>query len=306
MNRLLLTFAATFLLVALQRTAEGQSATIESDIQCNQLCTIQVWMNGEIASDTIGALETLIGQVHQSADRLHKQLGMSTLHIDSPGGSVAAAMAIGRLIRKENMQVSVGLPSKSVPVRIVDRCISACVLILAGGVERSFYVIGIHRPYLEVPAQEVNATFVQDYYGEMLEQIRSYFREMNVSERLADTMLRIAPEDIQYITYKDAKAYGLVEIDPVFQETLDLKEAQMLGLDRREYNRRKALVDESCRHLPDDPVASERAFWEWISGFKQWSACKNAILQTGSAPMGANRNLDRHGGSGDGAASGRR
>src|SRR5262249_4388077 len=151
--------------------AEEQPATIKGDVQCDQLCSIQIWMNGEITPDTFGAIESLIGQVHQSADRLHKQLALdiSTLHIDSPGGSVTAAMAIGRLIRKENMRVSVGFPTKSVPVKIVGRCISACVLILAGGVGRVFSVIGIHRPYLEVPAQEVNATFVQNYYGEMLQ-----------------------------------------------------------------------------------------------------------------------------------------
>src|SRR5205085_7957291 len=59
--------------------------------------------------------------------------------LDSPGGDPTTAMTIGRLFRKYNVSVSV-------PVR--GECISACVLMLAGGTHRSAWgPVGIHRPY---------------------------------------------------------------------------------------------------------------------------------------------------------------
>jgi hypothetical protein len=53
--------------------------------------------------------------------------------------------------------------------------------------------VGIHRPYLEVPKDEVSPNKVSEHFQKTLQEIRAYFREMNVSEQLADAMLRIPP-----------------------------------------------------------------------------------------------------------------
>jgi hypothetical protein len=64
--------------------------------------------------------------------------GPEVLFPDSRGGSVSAAMAIGDAVRKTDLTVIVG-PD--------DECSSACVLILAAGVQRRVVGrIGIHRP----------------------------------------------------------------------------------------------------------------------------------------------------------------
>ena len=52
----------------------------------------------------------------------------------------------------------------------------------------------------------------------MLQDIRTYFREMNVAEGLADAMLRIPPEEVRFLTEEEAKAYGLTMMDPVYEE----------------------------------------------------------------------------------------
>jgi ATP-dependent protease ClpP protease subunit len=166
--------------------------------------------------------------------------------INSQGGDVNAAIAIGRMFRKERAHLQVNENSV---------CISACVLILAGAVERPVSgAIGIHRPYLRTtPQQPLTANQVKDAYRTMLQDIRLYLREMNVSERLADDMLATEPERVHILTKAELKSYGLAGVDPTEQQTRaiesearDVQEANTLGLDRREYTRRKALGIESC------------------------------------------------------------
>jgi hypothetical protein len=136
-------------------------------------------------------------------------------------------------------------------------CISACVLILAGAVDReigSSGIIGIHRPYLGTTSQRPLTTDqVRSAYTAMLQDIRTYLREMNISERLADDMLATEPERVHVLTKAELKSYGLAGLDPAEQqrraignEAWDVYEANKLGLDRREYTRRKSLGIDSC------------------------------------------------------------
>jgi len=87
----------------------------------------------------------------------------------------------------------------------------------------------------------------------MLQDIRAYLREMDVSERLADDMLAIEPERVHILTQVELSAYGLARVDSAEQqrraianEARDVQEANQLGLDRREYTRRKSLGINSC------------------------------------------------------------
>jgi hypothetical protein len=80
----------------------------------------------------------------------------------------------------------------------------------------------------------------------MLQELRAYFREMNVNEQLADAMLRTEPEHMRVLTSVELNAYGLTAVDPVAQEIKDLREAQKLGVSRQEYLRRKVLAETQC------------------------------------------------------------
>jgi hypothetical protein len=61
------------------------------------------------------------------------------LTLDSGGGDVVAAMRAGEIARKHHVTMR---------VMADGTCASACVLLLAGGVERIIYNnVGIHRPY---------------------------------------------------------------------------------------------------------------------------------------------------------------
>src|ERR1700737_149118 len=76
---------------------------------------------------------------------------------------------------------------------------------------------------------------------------------MNVSERLADDMLAIEPERVRNLSQAELKGSGLATLAPAEQqrraienEARDVREAAQLGLDRREYTRRKALGINAC------------------------------------------------------------
>jgi hypothetical protein len=98
---------------------------------------------------------------------------------------------------------------------------------------------------------------------------------MDVSKRLADDMLATEPENVHILTEEEIKKYGLSRLDAAEQrrraiakEVSDLQEANQLGLDRREYTRRKALGDSVCPYTA-------------ASDYGEVSACRQRVLTTG-------------------------
>jgi hypothetical protein len=183
-------------------------------------------------------------------------------------------MEIGRMFRSEGAFLFVEEDSV---------CISACVLILAGAVDRmisSSAQIGIHRPYLgTTPRQPLTTDQVRNSYTAMLKDMRAYLHEMNVSERLADDMLATEPERVRILTGTELSRYGLAGVDPAEQrkraidnEVRDVQEANKLGLDRREYTRRKALGERQCAYT---------TVGQAVTDYSDFLRCKQKILLTG-------------------------
>jgi hypothetical protein len=231
-----------FFLFAAHVDAHAGPARVEGRAHCfafegKDHCSFTIWLNGEINSGAVNEIKDVL-------DRRRAWIGDKQVehlfYIDSPGGDLAAAMAIGRMIRKERLTL---LVSKG------HECVSACVMVLAGAVHRGTYgKIGIHRPFFDPPlgSEPLTPDKVRSNYQTMLQELRGYLREMNVSERLADDMLAIDPADVRYLSINQLYDYGLRSIDPIEQETVDLQEARALGLDRREYMRRTTLRKAKC------------------------------------------------------------
>ena len=138
-------------------------------------CLLVVEIRGEITDATVAQLSRIIERTRRKAE-VDKLLFNLQVELNSPGGSVDAAMAIGRIVRKEEAGAFVNRGAV---------CLSSCVLILAGGSFRSFEgKIGIHRPYLPVPSGDVSSQNVKTIYQKMLQDLRTYFREMNVADEL--------------------------------------------------------------------------------------------------------------------------
>jgi len=92
--------------------------------------------------------------------------------------------------------------------------------------------------------------------------------EMNVVESLADDMLRTNPEHMRVLSENELTQYGLTDTDPIAQEALEIEEAKALGLDRKEYMRRKLLVEHSCG-----------------GSIPFYAECRRNILKSGNIPQ---------------------
>ena len=163
------------LLVALPiQAASGASAKVSGGFGCDRssegaicfddgcVCGFKLRIEGEIVSATVEQVRKLLA-VRRAIEVNYSE----SISINSPGGSVVAAMEIGRMFRNDRAYIVVA-PG--------DSCVSACVLILAGAVDRWLRKparIGIHRPYLDTaPQKRLTADEVRESYGRLLQDLR--------------------------------------------------------------------------------------------------------------------------------------
>lgn len=246
---------ATLLLSGIPAYSESSSVTASADCSYGKsgaFCGFTMKISGKIDASTVEKVQKGLTEIGEPLRALpHAGAKDWRFEIDSPGGSIDAAMEIGRIFRKLNAFV------------VVDRnssCVSACPLAIAGATTRIIDGrVGIHRPFFATAPKDTTSDTVQRSYDKLLQNMRSYLQEMNVSERLVDDMIRIGPERVRFLTHSDLDGYGLGERDIVYDETLELAQAQKYGLDRLEYMRRKAQADRQCNDL----------------------ACRNRILRSG-------------------------
>ncbi len=231
------------------------------NVNHKKICSFGITIQGEITPTT---LDDVKGAFADRKRMMSREGGLSDLwmiHLDSPGGDVQTAFAIGRLFRALDAPVEIDKD---------ETCISACVLILAGATHRIINgKVGIHRPYFETPRDAVDYGKVQSAYHAMTYQIRTYLREMNVSDRLADDMMIVPPERVRFLSDIELMNYGLGIVDPVTAEQIDLSEAQKFGIDRREYMRRKELAHTLCVV----PTGTDNPGWNVTS-----QNCTDAVL----------------------------
>jgi hypothetical protein len=266
------------------RIAKSKMSTgVSGKVSCiGSSVGITIDIHGEINSAATESVSKLFNEFHEQQKKVESGIVCDDAAarqrppsaygdhygISSGGGSIYEAMAIGRLFRKERAWLSVD-----------GVCFSACVLILAGAVDRHIgdsNEVGIHRPYFgTTPEKPLKADQVKQEYVQMLKDMRNYLREMNVPQRLADDMLAIEPEDNRILTKAELKSYRLAGVDPMEQqsravtkEAADIQEANQLGLDRREYTRRKALGDSICNRVGE-------------SNYLEANACKQRVLNLG-------------------------
>lgn len=182
--------------------------------------------------------------------------------LNSRGGDVETAIAIGRQLRKYHA-TAIAWDQGG--------CYSSCVFIFAGAVRRSSgsSSIGIHRPYF-------NTTNFRDYEQIQADQRRlakiakEYLEEVNVLPSLYDAMISIPPERIRMLSESELQQYGLSEIDPAEQELFDTAEARRRGISKGEFMKRKAQVNVSC--------ANAYKYGAQSSNFEQYFKCAESVL----------------------------
>ena len=151
--------------------------------------------------------------------------GCTSLSIDSPGGEVSAALLMGRLIRKYQIDVQTTVDGK---------CASACVFLFAAGVSRiAFGPVEIHRPYIIDSSASFEKT--QDVYRVLEQKIKKFLRDMNVNESLYEAMMSISPEESKKLSLREIYDFGMLPTDPVHDEFLENRKATLLGFSKVEW-----------------------------------------------------------------------
>ena len=206
---------------------------------------LEIDFEGSISTTSVSAFRRMLGYGEAAFAALPpgRHLKYRAL-LNSPGGSVGAAMEFGRLLREK---------SASTNVNPNQQCVSACVLALIGGPERSVDgEVGIHRPYLDFDgkAQPPTAAQIQTTTNQVRDQMVAYLAEMNVPRKIVDDMMLIPPERVMKLNHRDLAAYGIFSNDPVYNEEIDIRIAKEFGLPRAEYMKRKLSVIRYCSSLP--------------------------------------------------------
>ena len=169
-----------------------------------------------------------------------KSCGESQLktQLFSEGGNVAAALALGRAIRKADARVIV--PGDS-------NCLSSCVFVLLAGVDRSSYgKVGVHRPYFEHLSDRANAEDVRKARDYFLSGIRAYLTEMDVSPQLLDIMLSVSPENMRILSESELLDLRIIGTDANYEERQVAKKAWFYGLTSADYRKRYAVAGRTC------------------------------------------------------------
>jgi len=170
--------------------------TVEQDAQDSTRHHIVV--SGAIDLFTLYAFAKALGDP-RIAGPLPPRVGLN-----SPGGSVAVAMAIGYLIRNRGFDTGVDRRQE---------CHSACVLILAAGARRGVAAarVGIHRPHmgqaslLGPPGDEARAAYERTT-GDM----RRYLKDMGMADGLLPAMLEVPSHRIRQLSLREMRTFGLV------------------------------------------------------------------------------------------------
>ena len=200
-------------------------------------------------------------ELAQAVKVMSKTKARPIFRLNSEGGDVEVAIAIGRQLRR--------FQATAITFQ-QGRCYSACVFILAGAVNRVLSGnIGIHRPYSNGTNQrEYQAT--QTSHRQLTKLAKDYLEEMNVSPSLYDAMVNIPPEKIRLLSESELVSYGILEVDPVQQELNDAFEARKYGLSKIEFLRRKSQVDTIC--------SRELQFGATSGEFASYFRCRDKFL----------------------------
>jgi hypothetical protein len=215
-----------------------------------------LYLNDEITDDDVTRVRQFGMRV--AAD----PKGYGVVYLNSPGGRVGPAMAIGRLMRQYQLEADV-LENND--------CASSCVLVLAGAITRVVDGrVGIHRPYFDT--REI--VDVKQSTTRLENDTRAYFREMNVSTRLVNEMMTVPSNQIRWLTSTEITRFGLHGTDPVFHEASVLSTMRQYGISRQEYERRDSLGETKCRrYLPREHV--------FQADYQPWIDCKELIYRNG-------------------------
>lgn len=211
----------------------GSSGIFQNSCALNTLV-----LRDEIKPGDSVKLSNAIAQLKSRYSQDECMDGALAIQLSSTGGDVDEAMKLGRIIRRHEMRVIVPANAK---------CYSACVLVIAAGVERTTLGnVGVHRPYFVSLDSKASQSEVKMQRDAMNNKIKTYLNEMDVSNNLLDLMLSVTPDAIKILTESELQQLRLSIKDAAFDERQVAKQAFRYGLNSSEYRKRSAVVNQRC------------------------------------------------------------
>lgn len=173
---------------------------VPQDMPSRLLFEVTEW-NGAPALVLTGAI--LPGDAERFSDFMAGRPAPETVFLNSPGGSVSDALAIGRTLRA--LEVDTAMSE-------ADVCLSACPYLMAAGVVRSVAdgaMVGVHQHFFgentALPAF-LAVEDIQRGQGEVM----AYLVEMGIDPRLMQPALMTPPDEIYILTAAEMADYKLV------------------------------------------------------------------------------------------------
>ena len=149
--------------------------------------------------DLNGRVLSFRGPIKQDFLDQLKKFDFDQLVMTSPGGLVTKSLEAGMWIRQNKKST-----------KAIGDCYSACVFLLAGGVQREaepVAQIGVHRFYLQ---EQVATNDAVAFGQEMASTIVQYFKFMDVDEDLFHRMAMTPSEDISVIDHDTLMRWRLL------------------------------------------------------------------------------------------------
>ncbi|MER9048253.1 ATP-dependent Clp protease proteolytic subunit [Mesorhizobium sp. M0923] len=150
--------------------------------------------------------------------------------ISSPGGSVAEALKIGRLLNKLPTILPVTITSQvgieGEPLSGPGDCASACVLIYLGATYRFLDPashIGVHQ-FSFRDDSNLNSAETASVAQLLAADVTEYLREVRVDPSLFSVMSQTFPEDIHWIDHSELNALRVVN-ENVYDQSAEYKNA---------------------------------------------------------------------------------
>lgn len=207
------------------------TASVRNDVRFGQVFSVII--GGTITSEDRDALLA----THEEASA--SDLRMVILR--SEGGDLDAAMEMGRYLRAMEFEAIV-LPDTV--------CYSACVFLLAAGVDKKVQGdVGIHRPYFTT----ATSISVSDAIKATKAEAEAYFEEMNIPSRLAEDMFSIEPANMRILSEAELRDYRLNSKDYAAQETDTIGMVERLGVTREAYEAFRQDLNYSCQIFMGSP-----------------------------------------------------
>jgi hypothetical protein len=193
--------------------------------QCGDRCRSWISAAGVITEETVRAFKSFARNT---------DLRGATLVLDSEGGSVLSALALGRLVRGYEMTTTVGrtttmAPDRNGAVRATlshkTSCESMCAFVLLAGTRR--YVpaearVLVHQIWLGSKSKRAReATYSADELNLVqrdVGRLARYTIEMGGSIELVETALRVPPwEPMHRLTTGELRRLRVTTVDHLFE-----------------------------------------------------------------------------------------